>query len=246
MGKQALVESGGEIAPMASESLGVIERAARDPNVDPEKLERLMALHERVSARDAKAAYTRALAALQQELPAIVERGGIKNKGGETQSTYALWEDINATIKPLLQKHGFALSFRIGQNAEKVTVTGVLSHVEGHSEDTTMFLPVDTSGSKNAVQAVGSSISYGKRYTATALLNLTSRGDDDDGKAAGGDGPISDDQFATLEELIERSGADIEGFTKYMKVPAIREIRAKDFGRAVEALNTKLRKAGGK
>jgi glutamate synthase domain-containing protein 1 len=105
-----------------------------------------------------------------------------------------------------------------------------------------MHLPADMSGSKNAVQAVGSSISYGKRYTAQALLNLTSRGSDDDAKGAGGDGPITEDQFETLQELVGRSGADPEGFTKYMGVASLKEIRAKEFNRAVEALNTKMRK----
>jgi len=47
-----------------------------------------------------------------------------------------------------------------------------------------MTLPLDNSGSKNAVQAVGSSVSYGKRYVMAALLNITTRGEDDDGNAA--------------------------------------------------------------
>ena len=40
--------------------------------------------------------------------------------------------------------------------------------------------PAEASGNRNAVQAVASSVSYGKRYTASALLNLTSHGEDDD------------------------------------------------------------------
>ena len=48
-----------------------------------------------------------------------------------------------------------------------------------------MKLPADTSGSKNVVQAIGSSVSYGKRYTMQALLNITSGGEDDDGHSGG-------------------------------------------------------------
>ncbi|HET9820175.1 MAG TPA: ERF family protein, partial [Rhodanobacteraceae bacterium] len=55
---------------------------------------------------------------------------------------------------------------------------------DGHREETSITLPADTSGSKNAVQAVASSTSYGKRYTAGALLNLTSHGEDDDAFSA--------------------------------------------------------------
>ncbi|MNO71030.1 ERF superfamily protein [compost metagenome] len=65
-----------------------------------------------------------------------------------------------------------------------MSVTGILMHRAGHREQTTMLLPLDTSGSKNAVQALGSSVSYGKRYVLCALLNITTRGEDDDGNAA--------------------------------------------------------------
>lgn len=166
----------------------MIERAAMNPAVDIEKMERLFEMRERVVARDAKVAYFAAMAQLQIELPAIAERGGIKNNSGAVQSTYAKWEDINEVIKPILSRHGFALSFRTGQDQGAIIVTGVLSHAAGHSEETVMRLPVDTSGSKNSVQAIGSSTSYGKRYTAQALLNLVSYGEDDDGRAGGGDG----------------------------------------------------------
>lgn len=169
--------------------MDAISRAALDPNIDAEKMERLLGMYERISAQQAKAAYTMALAKMQPELPVITEKGGIKNNSGEIQSTYAKWEDINDAIRPVLAGHGFALSFRTGLAQDgKITVTGVLAHQDGHSEETTITLPHDSSGNKNSVQAVGSSTSYGKRYTAIALLNITSRapGDrDDDGQASG-------------------------------------------------------------
>lgn len=169
----------------ATSILAVIERAARDPSVDIERMERLLAMHERIIERQATASYASALSRMQPELPIIAERGGIKNKFGEVQSTYALWEDIVGIITPILSRYGFALSFRTGNFDGGVTVTGVLSHAEGHSEQTQINLPIDASGSKNAVQAVGSSTSYGKRYTAAALLNLRTGDTDDDGRACG-------------------------------------------------------------
>ncbi len=168
----------------------VIERAAANPNVDIDKMERLLQMHERIVERNAKASYASALSAMQPHLPVITEKGKIIVRDKVTkeviQSTgYALWEDINEAIKPILADHGFALSFKTGIAADgKITVTGVLSHRDGHQEETTMALPHDSTGSKNAVQAVGSSTSYGKRYTASALLNITSRGEDDDGNKA--------------------------------------------------------------
>lgn len=154
--------------------LAVISRAAADPATDVEKMERLMAMYERMEDRRARSEFAADLAEMQDSLPSIGERG---NAAG--RYTYALWEDINAAIKPILKQHGFALSFRT-DFTDGIAVTGVLSHRSGHREETTIKLPADNSGNKNAVQAVASSVSYGKRYTACALLNLTSHGEDDD------------------------------------------------------------------
>ncbi|MFZ3193814.1 MAG: ERF family protein, partial [Moraxellaceae bacterium] len=151
-------------SPILSESAAVIqmlERAVLNPDVDIEKMERLFAMRERMEATDAKRAYFAAMAEVQVELPAIAEKGGIKNNAGKVQSTYARWEDINEAIKPVLSRHGFALSFRTGQDNGQIVVTGILSHAQGHMEETTMRLPIDGSGSKNAVQSIGSSTSYG-------------------------------------------------------------------------------------
>lgn len=182
------------IAPAASESaaiLSVIERMATNPDIDPDRIERFIVLKERMDKEVARKAFAAALAECQAELPVIEERGQIKygkrdKDGDDTGPTYALWEDINEAIRPVLKTHGFALTFRTGQTPEgKIIVTGILGHREGHFEETTMILMHDSSGAKNAVQAMGSSISYGKRYTSGALLNYTSRGEDDDGQAGG-------------------------------------------------------------
>jgi len=171
--------------PEVTTILQVIQRAAADPGCDIEKMERLMQMHERFQAKQAEQQYAEALAIMQEELPAIGERGGIKDRNGRVQSTYALWEDINDAIKPVLAKHGFSLTFRTPRNDKGVEVEGVLTHRSGHSERTSILLPADLTGSKNAVQAVASSVSYGKRYTAGALLNITTHGEDDDAYTAG-------------------------------------------------------------
>ncbi|MDS1045228.1 ERF family protein [Pseudomonas aeruginosa] len=185
--------------------LQVIQKAASDPSCDIEKLERLMAMHERMQAKQAEQQYTEALAAMQQELPAIAERGD-----ADGRYSYALWEDINERLKPILAKHGFALTFRTPRNEKGVEVEGVLSHRGGHSERTSMLLPADTSGNKNAVQAVASSVSYGKRYTAGALLNYTTHGEDDDAFSAVSQQPALDQRVVIdiLERIDEAKDKD--------------------------------------
>lgn len=210
--------------------LAVISRAAADPQTDVDKMERLMAMYERVEARRAESEFSADLAEMQDELPAIAERG---NAAG--RYTYALWEDINTAIKPILKKHGFALSFRTDFTSG-ISITGVLSHKGGHREETSITLPADKSGNKNDVQAVASSVSYGKRYTAGLLLNLTSHGEDDDAYAAGGGYDSSDwnsaiDGAASMDEL-NRIAADL----KSANVPAsaLKGIRARWANKAKE------------
>lgn len=236
-----------DTAPAVSQAaaiISVIERAATNPNVDIDKMERLLEMQERIMQRDARAAFASALAEMSPNLPAIVERGGIKDRSGNVQSTYALWEDINDAIKPVLARHGFALSFRTGRDEGQISVTGVLSHREGHSEETTITLPHDSSGSKNAVQAVGSSTSYGKRYTAGLLLNLTSRGEDDDGNAGGSGAVITDEQADTIRDLIGSTGTKISAFLEYIDAPSVADIPASKFQAAMKALLAKQKKAG--
>ncbi|PDT47294.1 ERF family protein [Sinorhizobium fredii] len=242
----AIVKQEQPTVPAVSESaaiIQVIERAAMNPNVDIDKMERLLQMQERIMERQAKAAYDAAYADMQNDLPEIVERGGIKDRNGNVQSKYALWEDINEAIKPVLAKHGFGISFRTGQHDGRIVVTGVLSHRDGHREETTMELPTDTSGSKNAVQAVGSSTSYGKRYTAQALLNLTSRGEDDDGQAAGAK-VITAEQRSELQEIIEKIGGDVATFCQWAKVDSLAAVPSSFFDKAKQALVAKAKQKG--
>lgn len=171
--------------------MSIIQQVATNPDADIDKMQRLMQMHERYQAGQAKQAFDKAMSKMQKAMPIIRERGAIRDKYKNVQSTYALWEDINEDLKPVLAKFGFALTFRIPRCERGVEVEGVLSHEGGHRESTSILLPVDATGSKNGVQAVASSVSYGKRYTAGALLNFTTTGEDDDGQAAGATDPPS-------------------------------------------------------
>lgn len=238
--KNQLVEKDDSQVVIASSDtlLGIIGRAAQDPHTDPEKMERLFALYERMENRKAEAAFNAALSKLQSELPQITESGKIIHNG-KLISEYAKWdEDIHPVLKPLLLDNGFSLSFRV-DTGSGIKVEAVLAHVLGHSERTSITLPSDTSGAKNAVQAIASSVSYGKRYTAGALLNFATGGQDDDGQAAGGPPRISEEQIANLEALITEVGADKKAFLKYMQADSLDRIQAKSYGMAVKALEQK-------
>lgn len=230
----------------------VVERAMNNPNIDVEKLERVLAMAERMKAAEARTAYYAELVVMKPKLP-VIERNGrivIHEKGtakiaeNVIQSTpYARWEDIDAAITPTLTEHGFVLSFKTGVALDgKITVTGILAHKLGHTEETTITLPHDSSGSKNSVQAVGSSTSYGRRYTATLLLNIRTKGEDDDGKSGGAPETITEAQFARLQKMIDDTHADVPRFCKHFKIAAVKELPSGKFEDAVAMLERKSKK----
>jgi hypothetical protein len=155
-----------------------------------------MAMHERMQAKSAEQMFNAAMAAMQCDIPTVGE--GAQNS--HTKNTYATLDDINVVLKPIMQRHGFAITFKVDHQANGISVTGILMHAAGHREQTTLLLPVDVGAGRNAVQAVGSSTTYGKRYVMCALLNITT-GDarDDDGVAAAGDL-----KAAALDDLLSR------------------------------------------
>jgi hypothetical protein len=160
--------------PIVSDQVALWERLARDPNVDVEKLERLIKMQKEILAENARAAFYAAFAAMQGEIPTISEKGEIL-VNGQVRSRYPRNEDIQEALRPILQRHGFALTFRNEFKDDVLTITGVLAHRGGHSERDEFLAKADTSGSKNAIQALGSTRSYGQRYTTMALLNIVSR-----------------------------------------------------------------------
>lgn len=148
---------------------------AVEQNADLDKLEKLMELQERWDATNARKSYVAAISAFRSECPAIEKTRKAHN------SMYAgLAESIEA-IKDVLSRHGLSHSWATDQKDGLVTVTCTVTHVEGHHESTSLSAAPDTSGSKNSIQAIGSTVSYLQRYTLYALLGLASKDQDTDG-----------------------------------------------------------------
>lgn len=174
-------------ADMASQIVAM----ASNPDFDVEKLKALIDLQNSELKRQAEVAFSGAFAQLQAEIPTIIE-----DKKGNG-STYATLETIVDVTRPLLNRHGFSVTFdtktHLAETPTKnsknefvffgyVKVTAVLRHKQGFYISTESVVPFDFSGSKssNTAQAQGSATSYGKRYAYCSLLNITTRNGDDD------------------------------------------------------------------
>ncbi len=173
--------------PAADTSQGMalmVERLAANPGVDVAKLEKILEMQERVLRYNAEAAFNAAFSRMQPEIPVIDEHGRIEVKG-TLRSTYAPLSDIHDVIKPITARYGFAIRHRTEWPADKpgtIRIVGILSHEQGHREETVFEAAMDKSDYRTDIQSTGSTVSYGRRYTTLDLLNISTRKADNDGR----------------------------------------------------------------
>lgn len=228
----------------ASSMMEVIARAASDPSTDVAKLERLMAMAERVKAKDAEQAFNAAMTAAQAETGRI----SADATNPQTRSKYASYAALDRVLRPIYTKHGFALSFDTAAEtvAEHVRVLCHVSHSAGHSRTYQIDMPADGKGAKGGdvmtkTHAVGAAVSYGSRYLLKLIFNVAVGEDDKDGNDVGG--PVTEEQAERLLEMLTRDKADVKRFCAYMKIDSIIELPAKEYTRAIEVINTRSQKA---
>lgn len=225
----------------------MIANAARDPAVDIEKFERLMALRERVSLADARRAFYAAIADAKGEFGPILKTRLVdyEHSDGQGRTSYRYEElaDIGAVVDPILSKHGLSYRHKSSQDGVKIKVTCILSHRDGYSEENSLEGEADKSGKKNPNQAIASTVTYLQRYTLKEGLGLGAARDDD---AAGGppdDPAIEGDDVAYIEQLVRDTASDLPKFLETIGAATIAEMRMSQFKRAVALLNEKKRRA---
>jgi hypothetical protein len=251
-------------APMAdspSTVLTLIERVALDHRAGVEKLERMMAMYERLKAKEAELAFNGAKGRILKKLAGIKivknrpvlpesdKRG--PQKGTAEAFKYAPLEEIDKHLRPLLAEEEMDLSYSDEPwDGGGILIRGRLKHLpSGHYEDSFMPAPLDTTGGKSNVQAVGSTNSFLRRYVACNIFNIVVVGDDDDGNG----GTIDEVQTKTIVELIKKAKVGPK-FLKYMKAQSVEEagslevavatIAARDYRKAVSTLDEQIAKAG--
>lgn len=156
---------------------GLIKQAV-ESGADLEKLGKLLELQERWDATQAKKAYNQAMAEFKANPPKIGKDKTVSY--GNTKYNHASLANVTDKVNTELSKYGLSAFWTTNQNG-KILVTCRITHVQGHSENTTLSASADTSGSKNPIQAIGSAITYLQRYTLLALTGLATFDQDDDG-----------------------------------------------------------------
>lgn len=230
-------ESGGELT-----LLDVIARAARDPNVDVAKMERLVALRQQIAKDEAEVSFKRDMAAIQSELPVILK----STKGHNFM--YARLEDIDRATQPLLTRYGFSVSYDSELTDRGVVWRCTVSHREGHERTYSVPpLPADKTGSKNDVQAIFSAGSYGQRYAFCMAFKIVPRGMDDNGASTSF---ITDEQAMRLSDMlndaeIRPGSARLKKFLEWAEADKVAHIQAFRYEACVQMLRQAAAKKEG-
>lgn len=223
--------------------LAMIDRALSS-GASVEVLEKLMGLQERYDANMARKAFDNAVAEAKGEIPAIQKNKHVgfesKRTGDTTSYSHETLGMIASVVDPILHKHGLSYRYRANQENGRVSVTCVLSHRDGYSEETTLSAGADDSGKKNSIQAIGSTTTYLQRYTLKLALGLATTDKDDDGKTSETP-PISGAAEAAID-LIQQcaSLADLTAW-KEKNDPIVQKLDPNDADAVVRAWKARAR-----
>ena len=202
-----------------------------------DQLGKLMDLQIAWEANEARKAYVAAMNAFKKTPPELEKTK--KVSFGNTTFKHATLDNVCAIIGAALSQHGIFHRWDVQQEGAAIKVTCVLTHELGHSERVTLQAGADTSGSKNAIQAIGSALTYLERYSLLAATGLASKDQDDDGKKAGLGEPISAEQKEKLIALIKETGTDTARFLAWAKAESLDDLPAGKFKDAKEFLEMK-------
>lgn len=169
------IEAGAVVpADQSAALLSVIARAASDPSVDIDKMERLLAMQERVLERNAESAFNESMRGAQGEMRQVATDAN----NPQTRSRYATYAAIDAALRPIYTRHGFSISYGTADAPEGyVRVLAYVSHVGGHTRRYEAAMPADGKGAKGGdvmtkTHAFGAATSYGMRYLLKMIFNV--------------------------------------------------------------------------
>lgn len=221
--------------------MSVISRAASDPSVDMDKMERLLLMHERILAKNAEAAFNDAMTRVQAE----VGRVAADLYNTQTRSKYASYAALDGKLRPHYTAHGFSISFDTGQEAPEgfVRVLAYVSHSAGHTRTYNAMVPADGKGAKGGdvmtkTHAFGAGTAYGMRYLQKMIFNIAIGEEDNDGNDPDPE-TVSREQVANIEALLTEVSGDKAKFLKYFRAESIEAIPAASYAKAIAALEKK-------
>jgi len=162
------------IAPI-TDTESLIARAI-DAGAGVDTLTSLYELRQRIDADEARREYFKALSSFQATCPEIKRT----KKAGNFK--YAPLDSIIKQLAGHTERFGFSLRFDEEAAPDGKTVHCIVTHIGGHSETSTVFVPTYVGMKTNLAQDAGGASTYGRRYAFSNAFGLVI---DDDGDGAG-------------------------------------------------------------
>lgn len=211
------------IEPPGALSLQNAFRAVVDGTIKPEHV----AVMKDLLAMDAERQFNSAFVALQSELPTIVAKTPIKNRG-----KYERFEDIMQVVSPLLTKHGFTVSFSQSFADKRIIETCTLSHAAGHSRPNSFAVRSGPADSETQSDCKASTTA--KRNALCNALNIVIRQDalneeNDAGIEGDPDLKITPEQAFELERRVNETNSNHGAFLRFACAASFREIPANKY-----------------
>jgi len=221
------------VDPPAVNPLALIQ-AAVERGIDAAQLERLMDLQERYEKNQAAKVFAAAVAAFQAECPRVYKRRTADT--GKMKYQFASMDDVMRAAGPVLAKHGIAVTFpNTEPTADGLRVTCRV-RVGCHCEDTPLTIPVPQMV-VNDTQRVGAALSYAKRLSLCAALNIVVTDEDDD--AASCVQNIDPTQVAEIKRLIAEKNVNVPMFLTWAEVARVEDIALANYPKVVDMLARK-------
>jgi hypothetical protein len=223
----ALREQAGAIAQTTS-PMGLLQLAIeREGSIDV--IERLAKLQMDMLDREARLAFVNAFEDFKRDAPTIVKDSAILVNGQE-RGKFAKLDQVCDKLIPALLKVGITHRWKTTEGeGGRIICTCYLRHRLGHEEQGATFgAPPDTSGSKNAVQAVGSTGSYLERYTLVASCGIAIKDQD----KVDNPGGMDEKEFIRLRDNIEGANSIAEVTAAY--IGSLKAAKTKDEKQAFE------------
>jgi len=217
-------------------------RLAIEKGASLTEVEKLLTIQERYEANEALKSFNEAMSAFKANAPKIVKdkKVGYEAKGQLVGYKHASLFQVVEKTATEMSKHGLSVSWRVAQNGT-ISVTTRVVHVKGHFEETTLSAPADTTGSKNSIQAIGSTISYLQRYGLLCIAGLATVDMDDDGVSAVTE-YINDKELSQITDMVDEYKVDEAKFLSYMKIESLSKMPKAKFNQAISALQQKAKK----
>jgi hypothetical protein len=166
--------------------MSFIERAANNPEFDVAKFGELLRLQRDVAHDQSRRAFNAAMADAQSEMLPVVRDA----RNSHLNNRYARLETIDAAMRPIYTRHGFSVRYGSAPASSEgmIRITCTVAHADGYFEEQYLDAPTVNAGSQGGrtattpVQAVGSAITYLRRYLLSMVFNVVLADEDDDGE----------------------------------------------------------------